>query len=157
MSYSKPEFTNLFNCIRNPNPSEMSLWHFELFPTCCMWICAFYPVIEDGSDKNWTKISLTLRNSFIPLEKTDSANVEAVEMNQTEAFQQEIELVSVLWLFFPVLFLHKFIYALIHLFVHSFIYSLFVFWFGLRFSLDIIVVVVVAAVKISLWLTLYSI
>ena len=77
--------------------------------------------------KNWTKISLTLRNSFIPLEKTDSVNVEAVEMNQTEAFQQQIELVSVLRLFFPVFFLHKFNYALNHLFVYSFIYCLFMF------------------------------
>ena len=103
-------------------------------------------VTDEGSDKNWTNISLTLRNSFISLEKTDSVNVEAVEMNQTEAFQQQIELVSVLWLFFHVLFLHKFNYALIHLFVYSFIYCLFVFWFVLRFSLDIIVVVVVVVV-----------
>ena len=109
-----------------------------------------YPVTEDGSDKNWTKISPTLSNSFISLEKTDSVIVEAVEMNQTEAIQQQIELVSVLWLFFHVLFLHKFNYALIHLFVYSFIYCLFMFWFVSRYSLNIIVVVVVAVVKISL-------
>ena len=65
-------------------------------PVACEFVRFQYPVTEDGSDKNRTKISLTLRNSFIPLEKTDSVNVEVVEMNQTEAFQQEIELVSVL-------------------------------------------------------------
>ena len=78
-------------------PAEQTYEISSLFrPAACEFVRFQYPVTEDGSDKNRTKISLTLRNSFIPLEKTDSVNVEVVEMNQTEAFQQEIELVSVL-------------------------------------------------------------
>ena len=103
-------------------PAERACDISSIFRPAAYEFVRFQSIVTDeGSDKNWTNISLTLRNSFISLEKTDSVNVEAVEMNQTEAFQQEIELVSVLWLFFPVLFLHKFNYALIYSFIRLFI------------------------------------